>query len=442
MTKGSVPRHLFLLATPMLLANLLNLGYSFVNVLWVGRFLGTDAIGAITISIPVVFIYIGAATGATAATSILVSQFFGARNYRMVAKTVNTSFSLILILSALSCAGGILFADRMLQTLGTPETIYPMALSYLRISFLNIPFVFLTLLIKSILRGIGDSKTPLYFIIAGIALNAALDPLMIIGIGPVPAMGLNGAAWASLISSFVTLALCAAYLRRRGSMLAISRHLSIDANIVRLICRIGFPSIIQQSAVSIGMVTITSFVNTFGAAAIAGFGAAGRIDSMVYMPAQSMGAAVSIIAAQNMGAGRFDRVDCVFRWALLMTVCVTCFLSLFFVLIPDKLLSPFTSDSDVIAVGANYLRIIGPATVFFAVMYVSNGIINGSGHTIVTLIFALTAVWGIRVPLAAVLSKGDLGLSGIWISYDVAFFLMMCASLIWYKSGLWKKPVI
>ncbi|MDR0305816.1 MAG: MATE family efflux transporter [Chitinispirillales bacterium] len=443
LTEGSIPRHLLSLAVPMLLANLLSAGYGLVNAFWVGRFIGREAMGAIAVSFPVIFIYVGVAAGATVATTILVSQFYGARNYLMVTKTVSTSSVLAIILAVLSSVCGILFVDRILTVLGTPETIFPLASSYLRITFLGIPLMFLSLLVTSILRGAGDTRTPLYFMAAGLFLNTVLDPIMIMGIGPFPAMGLNGAAWATIISSFVSLSLGVIYLRRKGGVIAAGiNRLKLDAGIAKLIFKIGFPSMIQQSALALGIAAVTSLVNSFGAAAAAGFGVAGRIDSLAFLPAQSMGLAVSAITGQNLGAGRYDRVQSIFKWAMLMTLAITLFFSIFFVTIPGMLLFPFTTDLDVIAIGETYLRIVGPATVFFAVMYVSNGIMNGAGHTMTTLIFTLVAVWGIRVPLAILLSRTSLGLTGIWVSYAIAFLVMMCISLLWYKSGRWKKVVI
>jgi putative MATE family efflux protein len=443
LTKGSIPGHLLSLAVPMLIANLLNVSYSLVNAVWVGRFIGRDAMGAIAVSFPVVFIFVGVASGATMATTILVSQFYGGRNFKMVTKTVSTSFTLAFILSFISCIGGILFVDKMLIMLGTPESIFPLASSYLRISFLSFPFMFLSFMVTSILRGVGDTKTPLYFMAVGVLLNTILDPLFILGKGPFPEMGLNGAAWASLISSFAALSLGVAYLKHKGNVLVSGiNKLRLDINIAKLICKIGFPSMIQQSAMALGIAAVTSFVNSFGAAAAAGFGAAGRVDSVAFLPAQSIGLAVSVIVGQNLGAGKMERVPVIFKCALLMTLSITLFFSIFFVAIPETLLLPFTTDLDVIAVGKSYLRIIGPATVFFAVMYVSNGVINGAGHTLTTLIFTLISVWGMRVPFAALLSGTSLGITGIWISYAIAFFVMMCVSLLWYRSGRWKKVVI
>jgi putative MATE family efflux protein len=279
----------------------------------------------------------------------------------------------------------------------------------------------------------------------GLTLNAILDPFMIIGIGPFPKMGLEGAAWATLIASSAGLALGVAYLKRKGSELITGlTKFGIDWEITKLIARIGFPSMIQQSSIALGISAVTSFVNSFGAAAAAGFGIGGRIDSVAFLPAQSIGLAVSTMSGQNIGANRYDRIPAIFKWGVIMTLAISLFFAALFLSIPDILLAPFTTadDTEVIKVGRGYLMIASPAIAFFAVMFVSNGIINGAGHTFTTLVFTLVAVWGIRIPLAAILSRGSLGIHGIWLSYAIGFSIMMVVSLLWYKSGRWKKPVV
>jgi putative MATE family efflux protein len=446
LTQGSIPRHLLSLAVPMLVANLLGTGYNIINAIWVGRLVGSDALGAVAVSFPVTFIFVGVAIGATMATTVLVSQFYGARNFSMVKKAVGTSFTLSMILAVASTVCGILASGRILRLLKTPESIFPLAEPYLQITFLGFPFLFMVFLVTSILRGLGDTKTPLYFMIAGVTVNAILDPLMIIGIGPIPKMGLNGAAWATLISSAVGLTLGVAYLRYKGSVVVTGvKFWSIDSHITKLILKIGFPSIIQQTAISFGIAVITSLVNSFGAAAAAAFGVGGRIDSVAFLPAQSIGLAVSAISGQNIGAGRYDRIPAIFKWGVLMTLGITLFFAALFLAIPEILLAPFLTemaDPKVAEIGKGYLRIAAPPIVFFAVMFVSNGIINGAGHTLTTLIFTLIAVWGIRVPLATVLSRGSMGINGVWLSYAIGFFTTMCISLLWYRSGRWKKAVI
>jgi len=443
LTEGSIPRHLLSLAIPMLLANLLSTGYNIVDAIWIGRFIGKEAIGAVAVSFPVMFIFVGVATGATMATTVLVSQFYGARNMPMVTKTISTSLAISIAMSVLFAVIGILTVNDILRLLGTPESVFPLAASYMRITFYSFPVLYLTFLVTSILRGVGDTKTPLYFMVVGVTVSSVLDPFMIIGIGPFPAMGIDGAAWASLIGMVVGLAVGVVYFWRKDSVLIRGVNLfRIDLHITKLIVKIGFPSMIQQSAIALGVATVTTLVNSFGASAIAAFGAAGRVDSLAFLPAQSIGLAVSTITGQNIGAGRYERIDSILKWGILMTVSITLFFTVLFVSIPQILLMPFTTDPEVIALGCDYLRIAGPPITFLAVMFVSNGIINGAGHTLTTLVFTLIAIWGLRIPSAIIMSKTALGINGVWLSFGFAFFITMCISLCWYRSGRWKKTVI
>ncbi|MDI6739139.1 MAG: MATE family efflux transporter [Candidatus Edwardsbacteria bacterium] len=415
LTCGSIPRHLISLAVPMLVANLLNAGYAVINTIWVGNIVGPDAVGATAVSFPIFFILIAVAAGATMAVSILVAQYYGAKNHAMVARVVNTSFAFFLILGALLTAAGILATDKLLRLMDTPPEIFPQASQYMKISLFGLTFIFMFFMITAILRGIGDTVTPLVFLGVSAGINAILDPLLIIGIGPFPKLGLNGAAYASVFSQGIAFVAALIYLNKKGAIVRF-RTIKLDPAITGLIFKIGFPSMIQQSLVAIGAAFITAFVNRFGAQATAAFGAAMRIEALAIMPAMSMSMAVTALAGQNLGAGKPERVKEIFRAGVLMSLAVTAAVSLSALAAPKLLLSMFVHESEVLAIGANYLRIVGAGYLLFAVMLISNGIINGSGHTLVTMTFALVALWVVRVPAASYLAKTRLGLNGIWLA--------------------------
>jgi putative MATE family efflux protein len=443
LTVGSIPRHLLAVALPMLLGNLINSGYSIINTIWIGKIVGERAVGATASSFPVVFIFIGLASGATMATTILVSQYYGAKDFDKVKKAVDTSFTIAILLGVLITAAGILFADDILRAMNTPADVFSLASPYLKISMGGFAFMFISFLITSILRGIGDTKTPLAFMGIGVAINAVLDPLLIIGVGPFPRLGLNGAAIASVISSAIALMLGLGYLNHKSHVVAFDpRHMRLDRQIALLILKIGFPSMIQQSLISLGSVFVTTFVNSFGTPAIAAFGAAGRIDGLSFMPAMSLSMASSTIAGQNLGAGHPDRVYRVFRWGVLMTSVIAGFFTLAELIFPHQLLSMFLNDESVIDVGVWYLRIVCLVNVPFAIMFISNGIINGAGRTLVTMLFTLNAVWVFRVPLAAILSRTSLGIIGIWVAIDIGVLVTTAVSLTYFAMGHWKKPLI
>jgi putative MATE family efflux protein len=323
----------------------------------------------------------------------------------------------------------------------TPEAIFSLASSYLKISLSGIIFLYLTFTISAILRGIGDSVTPMMFMGAGVVLNAILDPFLIIGIFPFPKLGLNGAALASVISQAISLVIGLTYLNRKNHFIAVGfRKLKFDIHITWLIVKIGFPSTVQQSLVSVGSVFVTTYVNYFGPSAIAAFGAAGRIDMVATMPAIAIGMAATALTGQNLGAKKPERVKVVFKWALLMGTIISGAVAIIAFTFPKLILSMFIHHEPVLAIGVEYLRIVAPCYFLFALMFVSAGIVNGAGQTMIPMMLTLISLWAVRVPLAWYLSRfTPLHAKGIWIAMAAGFVVTATISYLYYLSGRWKK---
>jgi putative MATE family efflux protein len=445
LTVGSIPKHLLVFSIPMLLGNLIQIGYSLINTIWVGHLVGEDAVGAAGVSFPVLFVLIGLVMGISMATTILVAQYYGAQDYGMVEKIVSNSFSLSLIIGAALTIAGILSSDFLLRLMKTPPENFAMASSYLKISLAGFILFYLVFLINSILRGMGDTITPLIFMSVGIGINAMLDPFFIGGFGPFPLHGLNGAAYATLLSQATALGISIAYLNRKNHIVAFNpKRLILDKHITFLLFKIGLPAIVQQSLVSFGAMFITTFVNAFGSAATNAFGAVGRVDMVAFMPAMSMSMAAAALTGQNLGAGKPQRVKEIFKWGVIMTSSTTTVISLIVVFFSKLILTMFGlgDDAKVMDIGIAYLHIVGSCYLLFAIMFISNGIINGAGHTMITMTFSLLSLWLIRVPLAWLLSKTSLGIRGIWIAVSLSFAIIMMVSLTYYLSGRWKKSAI
>lgn len=440
LTTGSIPKHLVRFSLPMFIGNLLQTALGFTDAIWVGNIVGPNAVGATQVSFPIQFLLIALSNGATLATTILVSQYYGAGDHEKVKKTVNNSFSVALIFGALLTAMGLLLCDDILIWMNTPPEIFPMASSYLKIIISGFIVTFLVNLIMSILRGIGDTMTPLIFMAIAVGINIVLDPILIIGIGPIPKMGFNGSAVATVISQVIGLVTALIYLNRKNHFISIDfKSLKLErAHVIKLF-RIGFPSMLQQSLISINSVFITGMVNRFGADATTAFGASGRIESIVFMPAMSIGLAVSAMTGQNLGAGNVKRVREVFKWGAIMTAGITLTLSAIIVLFPKLLLSMFVRKPEILEIGIGYLRTLGFAYILFALMFVSNGVINGSGRTLVTMAITVLSIWLIRIPLAALLSSTSLGINGIWLAVVIGFAVGLTASVVYYFAGRWKK---
>lgn len=442
LTTGSIPRHLIVFSLPMLAGSALQTAYSFVNAIWVGHFLGTTALAAVTVSFPVVFVLIAVGAGLTLATSILISQHYGARDMPALRRVVDSSTVLIGVLSLALLAGGEFLAPQILRAMDTPPDVLPLAVDYLRIFLISLPMGFGLALTRSMLQGIGDSTTPLYYQGGSLLLTAALDPVLMFGWLGLPVLGLNGTAWATVIAQAIGLWALVARLRRRGNPVApaLGRR-GFDWGTTWTTIRIGLPSAVQQSLISVGMVFVTGIVNGFGRDATAAFGAASRVDQLAFMPALTFSLAVSTLAGQNIGAERHHRVRQVFLWGCLLSGGITLAASLLAVSLPRAMLSIFTSDAGVIDLGAGYLRIVGSCYVFFAVMFVSNGVINGAGHTLVTTVVSLVSLWVVRVPLAYWLSRRLGRVEGVWYAIALSFGVSMLSSLGYYLTGRWRRPV-
>jgi len=427
----------------MLAGSALQTAYSFVNAIWVGQFLGKTALAAVTVSFPVVFVLVAVGAGLTMATTILVSQYFGARNLPEMRKVVQSSTVLIGVLSLILVGLGEVFTRLIMLAMNTPPEVLDLATSYMRIFLISLPFGFGLFLTRSMLQGIGDSTTPLYFQGASIVANAVLDPLLMFGLLGLPRLGLNGTAWGSVIAQAGAWLALLYYMQRKQFPVSPDwAHLRPDWKTTWITIKIGVPSAIQQSLISIGMVFVIGIVNGFGENATAAFGAASRIDQLAFMPAMTFSMAVSTLAGQNIGATQYSRVREIFKWGVLMSGGITLLASALAVTIPGLLLRIFINDPTVIRLGIGYLHIVGACYVFFAVVFVSNGIINGSGHTFVTTGISLLSLWVVRVPLAYAFSRHLGSVEGIWYAMALSFFVSMTTSLGYYLSGRWKRPVI
>ncbi|UCH35008.1 MAG: MATE family efflux transporter [Armatimonadota bacterium] len=443
LTTGSIPRHLVAFSTPMLAGSLLHTAYSLVNAFWVGKFLGTTALAAITVSMPAVFVLIAVAAGLTLATNIVIAQHYGARDWERLKSAVQTSIVLIGGSSFVFLVVGEIVARDLLVAINTPAGVLPSAFSYMRIFLLGLPFGFGFFLLASMLRGIGDSATPVYFQTVSVGLNIVLDPLLMFGLLGLPALGIAGAAWASVIAQAVGVAALVAYIQVRKPLVTPDwRRLRVEASTAWLLVRIGLPAMVQHSVVSVSLLVIVSFVSRFGENADAAFGAGLRIDQVSFLPAITIGAAISTLAGQNIGAKRYERVHLVFRWGLLVSVVISLLITVVVISIPGVLLRAFLNEPEVIAIGVSYLRIVGITYVLYAVLFASNGVINGAGYTTWTTLISVIGLWGVRLPLAYILPRRMHDVRGIWWAMLLSVGCSALLSLAYYATGRWKRPII
>jgi putative MATE family efflux protein len=440
LTKGGETKGIILFAVPMLLGNVFQQFYNMVDSWVVGRYVGTEALAAVGTSFPVIFLMLGLIMGVTMGASVLVSQYFGAKDLEKVRATVDTGY-VFLFWSALALtAAGLLATVPILRLLDVPEAIMPEAASYLRIIFGGLLTTFGYNAVSAILRGLGDSKTPLYLLVVATLVNVALDLLFV----AVFHWGVAGAAWATVISQAISFLGALAVLDKRNPFVRLDlREIRFDREIFRVSLRIGLPTGIQQTLVAAGMMVLTRVVNGFGAATMAGFAAAGRLDSFASMPAMNLSQALSTFTGQNIGAGKPERVRRGHLSAVAVGAGFSVATSVLVMTLGAPLVSIFSTDPAVIAIGARYLFIVGAFYPLFSTMFINNGVLRGAGDAMIPMINTLLALWVVRVPVALLLS-GPLGMGtdGIWWSVPAGWLVGAVFSTLYYRSGKWETKAL
>ncbi len=442
LTTDTISRNLIKFALPILIGNILSTGYSVINIMWVGNLIGKDAVGAVAVSFPVFLGMVALCSGVTMPTFVLISKAYGAKDYAQIQKIVNNSwFAGILIILIIS-VNGLIFSEKILILLKTPCEMMPLAISYLRIMFINFTGLYLSYLISSILRGIGDTIIPMICIFISTVLNAVLDPVLILGIGPFPRLGLNGSAYSDLIATTVIIMVGLVYTVIKYKKEPVNpTRIIFEKDIVSEILKIGLPSFAQQMLISFSYAFITVFVNRFSSASIVAFGIGSKIDAIAAMPAMAVMMAVSAMTAQNIGVGKPWRIKIILKYGILVNIPVILMISILCAVFPHVIMKAFVNNPEVIRIGIDYLRIIGVGYLFFIVSYVSNGIINGMGKTLPTMVFSFISLCLVRIPLAGLLSLTDLGIHGIWIAIVISFAVSTINSLLYYRWGKWRREL-
>ena len=435
LTTGPEGRLIWNFTVPMLIGNIFQQSYNVIDSVIVGRAIGKSALAAVGASFPILFMLIALMIGATMGFSILISQYFGAKDMARVRRAIDTAYIFLFFASLAATAVGLSASGAILRLLNTPPEIMPQALIFLRIMFAGIIFLFGYNSISAILRGLGDSKTPLYFLIISTVLNVILVALFVLGFK----WGIAGSAWATVLAQSASFIMGVVYLNRTHPVLTFRlKGLEFDREIFRKSMAIGLPTGVQQVLVAGGMMALTRIVNGFGTNAIAAFTAAGRIDTFAVMPAMNLSAAISTFVGQNIGAGRLDRVKHGLKAALLISGAVSLATTLAVIVFGWHLIGMFNSDPAVIAIGARYLLIVGGFYVIFSSMFVITGALRGAGDAVVPMIITILALWGIRIPVSAWLSS-RVGTDGIWWGIPIAWTAGLFLSAAYYRTGRWKR---
>ncbi len=439
---GNILEELLILGLPVMFANLVQTLYNLVDAFWLGK-VGKAALSAPTITFNVAFVLIAFSMGVSVGGSTLVAQFTGAKRDEDAAKTAGTTITLMIVLGIIFGITGYIFSVPILKLLNTPEDAFLPTLSYMRIIFIGLPFMFGYMSFQGIVQGRGNTVTPMKIITFSLILNTVLDPLMIFGIG-VPKMGVAGAAIATDLARVIAMYLGFKYLFSEKSEIQLKLNdLKINWKITKKIFKIGLPLSFGQMATSLGFTLLISMVNLFGTAVISAFGIGNRIISLLNMPAMGFSQAATVMVGQNLGADNADRAENVV-WAAVKVIAITLFsgATLTF-LFGGYIVRFFINDPEVIRVGTNLFHIASYSVPFFGIMFAFNAAFSGSGHTAPILVLNTTRLWGIRIPLAYFWAiKQQMGPNGIFYAMVVSNVIIAIGAYFWFRKGTWKKKVI
>lgn len=377
MTQGSVVGHLVRFAVPLLLGNLFQQLYNTVDLWVVGKFVSNEAYSAVGTVTPIITMLIGFFMGLASGAGVVISQYYGAKKYDQVRQTVHTSLVMTLALGVVLSAAGILIIPYMLQLMNTAPEAVPEATTYLTIYFAGAMGLLLYNMGSGILRAVGDSKRPFYFLVVSALLNIALDLLFVIGFG----MKVEGVAYATILSQGVSAALILLVLARSGEDCIRLRwkELRADRRILRQIIRIGVPSALQMAITSFSNVFVQSYINYFGLDCMSGWTTYSKLDQFIILPVQSLGLAATTFVGQNLGTDQVERAKRGTRDAFLLSVGITVAISAAAIALAPQLVAFFNDKPEVVAYGTLFLRNLCPCYVLICVNQVYSGSLRGAG---------------------------------------------------------------
>lgn len=438
LTTGHEGKSIFFFAMPMLIGSLFQQLYNTADSIIVGRFIGKEAMAAVSGANPIMFLLVAALMGVSLGFSILVSQFYGSGDLKKVKATIDTTYIFLFIGSILISILGIVFGGPLLKLMNTPESVFAQSKLYLNIIFSGILFSAGYNSVSAILRGLGDSVTPLYFLIIATILNIVLDLTFIV----VLRMGVEGVALATIIAQAVSFIISIIYLNKKHEVLKFKiKGIVYDNKIFKDGLRLGLPSGVQQMLFSIGNMALQFLVNSYGTSAMAAFGAGLRIENFISLPIMNLGSAVSTFVAQNIGAGENERVKKGIRESIKMTLVLAVTVIALILLFRENLIALFNTDKDVIKIGSSYLFIIGPFFLFIGTSFVLSSAMKGAGDSMFALISSIVSLWLGRLPASYMLSK-FFGTDGIWMGIPFGWTLGLIVTVIYYKKGHWKTKAI
>ncbi|UYQ94514.1 MATE family efflux transporter [Chitinophaga horti] len=439
--EGPLLQSLMKLAVPLVLAQLLQATYQLIDAFWVGR-LGGNAVAAVSVTTPITFVSIAVGAGFSIAGSVLIAQFVGARNQGMVDHVAAQTMLMVFLVSVVLAFLGYTFAPDIIRLMGVSEAVFEGALGFMRVSFIGLPFNFMFIMFMSFMRSVGRPAIPLYIIMGTVTLNYILDPILIFGRNGFPALGVMGAAVATLSTQVLAIAIGMGILLRGRQGVHIRPHdFKPDWKYIRQAFNLGLPASIEQSMRGLGLTMMTFLITSFGTTTLASFGVGSNVLQVVMIPALGFSQAISTVVAQNIGAGQIERAERLGRLGGLIAFSFLSVLGLLAFVFAARLVAVFVpEDPAVIAGGAQYLRTMSLAWGFLGFQLAMTGVFKGSGNMVLSMIIALVSIWVLQFPVAYLLSRHTtLGAQGLWYAFPVSNIVIAIVSLVVFLKGDWKK---
>lgn len=434
MTEGSIYKKIIKFAIPIFCGNLFQQLYNVVDSLIVGNFLGKEALAAISSTGSLIFLLVGLVGGIFSGAGVVISRYFGAGDDEEVQRAIHTNVCFALLAGIVLTLLGTWLAPQILRLMGTPETVFPNAVIYVRIYFGGILTVVMYNAANGIFQAVGDSKRPLYFLIISSIINVILDLLFVVGLG----MGIGGAALATVIAQAVSGMLAFYHLMKTSEIYKVDlRKIALPWDMLKQILQLGIPSGVQNSVIAMANIVVQSNINAFGAIAVAGCGAYSKIEGFAFIPITSFAMSMTVFIGQNLGAGEYERA----KKGTYFGIGVSAFLSesigvIFFLLAP-KLIALFNNDPEVVAYGTQQARTIALFFFLLAFSHCMAGILRGAGKSIVPMLVMLTCWCVIRVIYVTVATYFVKEIQVIFWAYPLTWSLSSIIFLIYYLKSNW-----
>ena len=439
LTEGKPGKVLVRFSIPLFVSVIFQQLYNIADSMIAGVFAGEDALSAVGASYPITMIFMAVAVGSSIGCTVVISRFFGSGSYEKVKTASYTTLISGLVLSVVLTIAGLLTSEPLLRMLKTPDNIFEDGKLYLNIYVWGLTFLFIYNLVTGIFTSLGDSKTPLYFLIGSSLGNIVLDYIFVVFFY----MGVAGVAWATFIAQGISciLAVITLFFRLKG-LECVGKVPKFSFVMLKKIAAIAVPSILQQSFVSVGNIFIQGLVNGFGSSVIAGYSAAVKLNTFAITSFTTLANGLSTFTSQNLGAGKPERVKSGFRAGSLMALVVALPFLLVFFFGAEPMINAFIKDASEQAVtaGTEFFRIVSPFYFIICIKLMADGVLRGAGSMVCFMIATFSDLL-LRVILAFVFAS-FMGSTGIWTSWPVGWTVAAILSVIFYLSGTWKKKYL